>query len=105
MNLLRPSPSRLLVRLGSLLALSLWGLGAAGRAEEEAFHCRWCTALGQRFAAGRAASGTVPQYTPSREIDILHLAIDVTPDFKTRTVDGVTTVRFKPIALPLKELS
>jgi len=104
MNLLRPSPSRLLVRLGSLLALSLLGLGAAGHAEEEAFHCRWCTASGQRLAAGRAASGSVPQYTPSREIDILHLAIDVTPDFKTRTVDGVTTVRFKPIAIPLKEL-
>ena len=44
------------------------------------------------------------KYAPDREVDILHLAIDVTPDFKQRTVSGQTTIRFKPIAKPLAEL-
>ena len=44
------------------------------------------------------------KYAPSREIDILHLALDVTPDFKERTVAGKATLRFKPIAQPLQEL-
>jgi aminopeptidase N len=44
------------------------------------------------------------KYAPDREIDILHLALDVTPDFKQRTVAGTATLRFKPIAKPLQEL-
>lgn len=44
------------------------------------------------------------QYAPSREIDILHLALDVTPDFKQRTIAGKATLRFKPIAKPFSEL-
>ena len=43
-------------------------------------------------------------YAPSRQIDILHLAIDVTPDFKQRSIEAETTIRFKPIAKPLSEL-
>jgi aminopeptidase N len=44
------------------------------------------------------------KYAPSREIDILHLALDVTPDFKQRTVSGQTTIKFKPMARPLDEM-
>ena len=44
------------------------------------------------------------KYAPSREMDILHLTIDVTPDFQQRTVSAKTTIRFKPIAKPLDEL-
>ncbi len=44
------------------------------------------------------------KYAPDREIDILHLALDVTPDFKLRTVAGKATLRFKPIAKPFQEL-
>ncbi|MBM3892270.1 MAG: M1 family metallopeptidase, partial [Verrucomicrobia bacterium] len=45
-----------------------------------------------------------PQYAPDRKVDILHLALDVTPDFKKRTVAGRATITFKPIAKPLDEL-
>ncbi|MEO6036215.1 MAG: hypothetical protein ABIQ35_13245, partial [Verrucomicrobiota bacterium] len=45
------------------------------------------------------------KYAPSREVDILHLKLDVTPDFKARTVSGIATFTFKPIAKPLEELS
>ena len=44
------------------------------------------------------------QYAPDREVQVMHLALDVTPDFKKRTVQGKATIRFKPIAKPLQEL-
>ncbi len=45
-----------------------------------------------------------PQYAPDREADILHITIDVTPDFKNRTIAGTTTIKFAPISKPLTEL-
>lgn len=44
------------------------------------------------------------QYAPDRLIQVVNLAIDVTPDFSRRVVAAKTTIRFKPIALPLAEL-
>jgi len=44
------------------------------------------------------------KYAPDREMQILHLALDVTPDFKQRTVSGKATMTFKPVAKPMKEL-
>ncbi|MHC4324293.1 MAG: M1 family aminopeptidase [Planctomycetota bacterium] len=44
------------------------------------------------------------QYAPDREADVLHITIDVTPDFKTRTVAGTTTIKFAPISKSLTEL-
>jgi len=44
-----------------------------------------------------------PQYAPDREADILHIMIDVTPDFKNRTIAGTTTIKFAPISRPLTE--
>lgn len=38
------------------------------------------------------------KYAPDRTVDILHVAINVTPDFKARTIRGVTSIRFAPIA-------
>ena len=44
------------------------------------------------------------KYAPDRKVDILHLALDVTPDFKQRTIAVKATLTFKPIAKPLDEL-
>src|SRR5947208_12571018 len=44
------------------------------------------------------------KYAPDREIDILHLTLDVTTDFKQRTIAGKATIKFKPIAKPFQEL-
>ncbi len=44
------------------------------------------------------------QYAPDREVDLEHVVIDVAPDFDTRTVRGRTTIRFSPIARPVREL-
>jgi aminopeptidase N len=44
------------------------------------------------------------KYARDRRADILHVKLDVTPDFAKRTVSGTATLRFKPIALPLAKL-
>src|SRR5688572_231469 len=80
----------------ALLLIALFA--DAARAELGELYCRH-TAL-----APGDASPSARKYAPSREVDILHLAIDVTPDFKERSIDGQVTVRFKPIAKPLSEL-
>src|SRR5829696_4405957 len=50
-------------------------------------------------------SSTHRKYAPDRAIDVLHLALDVTPDFKERSIRGEATLRFKPNAKALQELS
>src|SRR6266850_5361657 len=44
------------------------------------------------------------KYAPDRKVEVLHLALDVTPDFKKRTVEGKAVWTFKPIAKPLSEI-
>jgi aminopeptidase N len=45
------------------------------------------------------------KYAPDKEVDVLHLTLDVTPDFKQRTVAGKATIRFKPIVKPVREIN
>ena len=57
--------------------------------------------------AGRAApaeASELRKYAPERQVDILHLALDVTPDFQKKSVSGKATIRFKPIQSSLSEL-
>src|SRR5882672_10219026 len=44
------------------------------------------------------------KYAPDREVEVLHLALDVTPDFKRRTVEGAASWKFKPMIKPVREL-
>lgn len=44
------------------------------------------------------------QYAPDRRIIVQHVSIDVTPDFKARTIQGRATVRFRVNSLPVPEL-
>jgi len=71
------------------------------------FSLAWWLALLAPVFVSHAASVDAPdyrKYAPDREIDIAHLTLDVTPDFKQRTVSGSATWRFKPIARPFAEL-
>ena len=72
----------------------------AARAEWEELYCRHNAAA----SVPTDVSVSDRKYAPSRQIDILHLAIDVTPDFKQRSIDAEVTLRFKPIAKPFSEL-
>ena len=78
------------------------GLGFTGIAwaEAEELYCR----MGHAHLAPPDSSEH-RKYAPDREIDVLHLALDVTPDWNERTVAGTAMFRFKPIAKPLAELT
>lgn len=51
-----------------------------------------------RWAGARSEGEAGRKYAPDREVDVLHLKLDVTPDFGSRTVKGTATLTFTPIA-------
>jgi len=70
--------------------------------------CRYCgrdhsLQFKNAAAAGQDAGGR--QYAPDRLVDVKHIKIDVTPDFKQRTVAGVTTLTFSAISKPVEEVT
>lgn len=44
------------------------------------------------------------KYARDRRADILHVKLDVTPDFAKRTITGTMAMRLKPIAFPMTKL-
>jgi aminopeptidase N len=44
------------------------------------------------------------QYAPDRDAGFVHMSLDITPDFKERTITGEVTFTFNPIAKPLSEM-
>lgn len=68
---------------------------------EEAYYCAQTTAVEM---ADEEKPLLPRRFAPSRLVDILHLKLNVTPDFRARTVSGTATIMFKPIAFPLKTL-
>ncbi len=75
--------------------------GASVRAESDADAVESVKSAG--FLVPPDAAGRL-NYAPDRDVAVLHLALDVTPDFKQRTVAGTATLQFKPIAKPVQEL-
>lgn len=69
--------------------------------EEEVQFCRYVT---QRAQEQTKTEPRVRRYAPDRRIDIVHVLIDVTPDFEESTLAGKVTLRFTPIGRPLEEL-
>ncbi|HUS33998.1 MAG TPA: M1 family aminopeptidase [Verrucomicrobiae bacterium] len=43
------------------------------------------------------------KYAPDRNVDILNVVIDITPDFTNETISATTTLTFKPIAKSIRE--
>jgi len=75
--------------------------------EEHEHICRYHDGLGSDRHAGPIGielDGDGRRYAPDRFVDILHIKLDVTPDFQRRTVAGTTTITFAPIAKPLEQL-
>jgi len=84
------------------LILGLWcgGVGASRAEDTRAeIECAYRTAR-----AAPVDASDHRKYAPSREMDILHLRIEVTPDFAQRTLRAQVELQFQPIALPLAEL-
>ncbi|MBN2128181.1 MAG: hypothetical protein JW741_01750, partial [Sedimentisphaerales bacterium] len=59
----------------------------------------------RRAAAPDNRPGLSRQYAPERHVDVVNVTIDITPDFAARTISGVTSITFAPIAKPLEELT
>ncbi len=70
--------------------------------EEQEHICRFHD---RGSAFGIELDGEGRRYAPDRAVDVLHIKLDVTPDFGKRTVSGTTTIRFKPISKPVSELT
>jgi len=80
-----------------ILALAMLTLEAAGDSSD-CLHCdKLLVPQPLKLIPGR-------KYARDRRADILHVKLDVTPDFAKRTVSGTATLRLKPIALPLEKL-
>ncbi len=54
--------------------------------------------------ATQSAGGGPRQYAPDRRADLLDLALDVTPDFRARTVQVTSVLKLVPMAFPLDRL-
>ncbi len=57
------------------------------------------------LAADADAPANGRHYAPDRTVDIGHVAIDITPDFESRTLRATTTLRAHPVARPLEQLT
>ena len=95
-----------------LVTLAILGsqiLGALSLRANEAhlLQCGHCAMMARLHARQLAAAetGKAPQnsYAPDRLVDIAHLKIDVTPNFKERSLAATVVLDFAPIAKPLKQ--
>ncbi|MEI6872894.1 MAG: M1 family metallopeptidase, partial [Verrucomicrobiota bacterium] len=106
---MRPHPSAfglssgLFTRLkAALLIASLFSHAASvDAAEAGRDYCRFCAPAPVPLTA---ESPLYRKYTPDKKIEVRHLALDVTPDFQTRTLSGTATLSFTPLGKPLEEL-
>lgn len=77
-------------------------------AAEQAQICRYCEEgeheMHRRLADDPVFDAQLRKYAPDRLVDVLRIAIDVTPDFARRTIAAQTTVTFAPISEPVQEL-
>src|SRR5207248_2321720 len=72
---------------------------------------RPASAIEDHIQCRRSASFLAPidspdyrKYAADRDVQVLHLALDVTPDFKQRTVEGKAEIKLKTNARPVTEL-
>ena len=91
------------MKMSYLLAFSIACVPlAVVDAEEQEHICRFHEHRGAVFGIDLEGNGR--RYAPDRAVDVLHIKLDVTPDFENRTVSGTTTIQFKPISKPVNEL-
>ncbi|MEE2735216.1 MAG: M1 family aminopeptidase [Verrucomicrobiota bacterium] len=75
--------------------------------EAHLLQCGHCAMMARLQARQLAAEdkGKAPQnsYAPDRFVDVRHLKLEVTPDFKERSLTATAILDFQPIAKPLKQ--
>lgn len=89
--------------LRCLLATSLVAVTFSVSLAEEVI-CRYCERNHQQLMPpGMELDGRY-HYAPNRQVDVQHIKLDVTPDFKQKTVSGTATITAKVIAKPVEVL-
>lgn len=92
----------ILHRLFVFGVVSTFVFASRASAVEELVICRYC---GQNHAAISFDPPTPGRkYAPDRQVDILHIKLDVTPNFENNTVAGTATITFAPISAALAQL-
>ena len=86
----------------TIVAVGLVLLVAAGSRGETDAGSLGCGMTARVLATAENASPR--QYAADREVQVLRLALDVTPDFLRRTISAQATLRFKPTSRPVQEL-
>lgn len=71
--------------------------------------CCACSLASNEFACAHLSQAPVDsaqyrKYAPDRSVDILHVLLDVTPDFQERSVSGTMTMTFKTLVKRAREL-
>jgi len=95
-----------------LLFAASWSLLASSAHSNEWRHAwEFCAHKGHTLQAQSAAPGdgeSMPRprkYAPDRIIDVQHLKLEITPDFEARSIEGIATVTFSPIAKAIDGMS
>tara|TARA_R110002096_G_scaffold403766_3_gene601311 strand:+ start:3951 stop:6563 length:2613 start_codon:yes stop_codon:yes gene_type:complete len=92
-----------MISKATLLAF-LWALASTLQASEFSLGWEWCASKRNALAGPESESSNSRKYSPDRKIDIKHLKLDFTPDFKKRSISGTAEIRFSPIASPQSEV-
>jgi aminopeptidase N len=61
-------------------------------------------AINRALAAAPIDSPVFRKYAPDRDIDIQHVLLDVTPDFRERSIEAQMTMTFRPISQRVEEV-
>ena len=64
-----------------------------------------CLRASRAFAPNPAEGIEPRHYAPDREVQVKHLAIDVTPDFHQRTLRGTVNLKLRTTAKPVREIN
>lgn len=81
-----------------MVSVFLFAILSTTHAEETI--CRYCQQAAQGMPLGIELDGN-HHYAPDRQVDVLHIKLDVTPDFSRRTVAGTTSITATPISKPI----
>ena len=63
-----------------------------------------CARSSTFLAPGDSPTEQQRSYARDHDVQALHLTLDITPDFKRRTIAGVAVLKFKPVLKPVQEL-
>lgn len=85
--------------------LGVTAIPAAISGERIEVHSEWCACKRHvTLMEATEVTSKTRTYARDREIDVKHLRLDLTPDFEKRTLAGIATLTFSPIANPLRTL-